>query len=46
VTAFVNPRQVLSPDLPRTQIAVTSTHLFLPIMESAAELWILDGVDR
>lgn len=46
ITSFVSPRQTISAELSRNQIAVTPTHLFLPITESAAELWMLDNVDR
>jgi Tol biopolymer transport system component len=46
VTSFTSPRQTISAELSRNQIAVTSTHLFLPITESTAELWMLDNVDR
>jgi Tol biopolymer transport system component/DNA-binding winged helix-turn-helix (wHTH) protein len=46
VTSFASPRQTISGELTRSQIAVTSTHLVLPLTESAGELWILDGVDR
>jgi hypothetical protein len=46
VTSFASPRQTLSPELQRMQIAVTSTHLFLPITETSGELWVLDHVDR
>ena len=46
ITTFASPRQTISAELSRNQIAVTPTHLFLPITESAGELWILDAVDR
>ena len=46
VTSFTSPHQTISPELARTQIAVTATRLILPITESAAELWILDNVNR
>jgi hypothetical protein len=46
VTAFASPRQTISAELSRNQIAVTSTHLILPITESAGEIWMLDAVDR
>jgi hypothetical protein len=46
VTSFTSPRFTLSGDLARTQIAVTATNLFLPITETAGELWMLDGADR
>ena len=46
VTSFASPQQTISAELSRSQIAVTSTHLFLPITESAGELWTLDNVDR
>ena len=46
VTAFASPRQTISPELGRMQIAVASTQLFLPITETSAELWLLDNVNR
>jgi dipeptidyl aminopeptidase/acylaminoacyl peptidase len=46
VTSFASPRLSISPELPRMQIAVTSTRLFLPITETAGELWLLDNVNR
>ncbi|HEX9369287.1 MAG TPA: hypothetical protein VF921_21830, partial [Vicinamibacterales bacterium] len=46
VTSFASPRQTISPELGRMQIAVTSTQLFLPITETSGELWILDNVNR
>jgi Tol biopolymer transport system component len=46
VTSFTTPRQTLSPNSSRTQIAVTRTHLFVPITETAGEIWTLEGVDR
>ncbi|HEX6463887.1 MAG TPA: hypothetical protein VFZ98_05520, partial [Vicinamibacterales bacterium] len=46
VTSFASPRQTISNELARTQIAVTPSHLVLPITESTAELWMLEHVDR
>ena len=46
VTSFSSPRQTISPQLSRMQIAVTSTQLFLPITETSGELWLLDNVHR
>ena len=46
VTSFASPRQTISPELQRMQIAVASTQLFLPITETSAELWLLDNVNR
>jgi dipeptidyl aminopeptidase/acylaminoacyl peptidase len=46
VTSFASPRQAISDELTHSQIAVTPTHLFLPITESTAELWMLDNVHR
>lgn len=46
VTSFTSPRQTISPQLQRMQIAVTSTQLFLPITETSGELWLLDNVNR
>ena len=46
VTSFASPQQTISAELSRNQIAVTAAQLFLPITESAGEIWILDNVDR
>ena len=46
VTSFSSPRQTISPQLSRMQIAVTARHLFLPITETSGELWMLENVDR
>jgi sugar lactone lactonase YvrE len=46
VTSFASPRQTISAELGRMQIAVTSTQLFLPVTETSGELWLLDNVDR
>ena len=46
VTSFASPRQTISAQLARMQIAVTSTQLFLPLTETSGELWLLDNVDR
>ena len=46
VTSFSSPRQTISPQLSRMQIAVTARHLFLPITETSGELWMLEDVDR
>jgi Tol biopolymer transport system component len=46
VTSFTTPRQTLSMNASRTQIAVTRTQLFVPITETAGEIWTLEGVDR
>ena len=44
VTSFSSPRQTISPQLSRMQIAVTARHLFLPITET---LWrALDAGER
>jgi Tol biopolymer transport system component/DNA-binding winged helix-turn-helix (wHTH) protein len=46
VTTFASPRQTISPELARMQIAVTATQLFLPLTETSGELWLLDNVHR
>jgi Tol biopolymer transport system component len=46
ITSFGSPQQTISAELSRNQIAITSTQVFLPITESAGELWMLDNVDR
>jgi Tol biopolymer transport system component len=46
VTSFSSSREVVSQQLSAMQIAVTSRRLFLPMTETAGELWTLDHVDR
>jgi Tol biopolymer transport system component/DNA-binding winged helix-turn-helix (wHTH) protein len=46
VTAYREPRQQLTPNLNRTEIAVSTDRVFLPISESSGRIWILDHVDR
>jgi Tol biopolymer transport system component/DNA-binding winged helix-turn-helix (wHTH) protein len=46
VTSFNSSRETVSQQLSAMQIAVTSRRLFLPMTETAAELWMLDHVDR
>jgi Tol biopolymer transport system component/DNA-binding winged helix-turn-helix (wHTH) protein len=46
VTSFRSAQFVLTPRTVQMDIAVTSTHLLLPISESRSEIWILDQIDR
>jgi hypothetical protein len=46
VTSFNSPRQMISPQLSRMQIALTGTRLFLPITDTQSELWMLENVDK
>lgn len=46
VTSFESPRQMLSPQLRRMEIAVAANRLFLPIAERRGAIWILHQVDR
>ena len=46
VTSFNSPRQMISPQLPEMQIALTGNRLFLPITDTQSELWMLENVDR
>jgi Tol biopolymer transport system component/DNA-binding winged helix-turn-helix (wHTH) protein len=46
VTSFRSAQFVLTPRTVQMDIAVTSTHLLLPMSESRSEIWMLDQVDR
>lgn len=46
VTSFNSPRQMISTELSRMQIALTGNRLFLPITDTQSELWMLENVDR
>jgi Tol biopolymer transport system component/DNA-binding winged helix-turn-helix (wHTH) protein len=46
VTSFQSAQFQLTPQTVRMDIAVTATHLLLPMSESRSEIWMLDRVDR
>jgi Tol biopolymer transport system component len=46
VTTFRSAQFQLTPRTVQMEIAVTSTHLLLPIAESRSDIWMLDQVDR
>jgi Tol biopolymer transport system component len=46
VTHFDNPGFQFSTSLAYSELAVSSTRLILPIMETTGNIWILDNVDR
>jgi Tol biopolymer transport system component/DNA-binding winged helix-turn-helix (wHTH) protein len=46
VTSFRSAQFQLTPQTVRMDIAVTATHLLLPMSESRSEIWMLDHVDR
>lgn len=46
VTSFRSARFALTPRTVQMDIAVTATHLLLPMSEARSELWMLDHVDR
>jgi dipeptidyl aminopeptidase/acylaminoacyl peptidase len=46
VTSFRSARFVLTPRTVQMEIAVTATHLLLPMSEARSEIWMLDAVDR
>jgi len=46
VTTFDSARQMIASELGKVEIAVSKSHLFLPITESTSELWLLSAVDR
>jgi Tol biopolymer transport system component len=46
VTSFRSPQFVLTARTVQMDIAVTATHLLLPMTEARSEIWMLDQVDR
>ena len=46
VTSFQSAQFRLTPQTVRMDIAVTATHLLLPMSESRSDIWMLDHVDR
>ena len=46
VTSFRSAQFVLTPRTVQMDIAVTATHLLLPMTEARSEIWMLDQVDR
>ncbi len=46
VTSFRSPQFLLTPRTVQMDIAVTPTHLLLPMSESRSDLWALDQVHR
>jgi Tol biopolymer transport system component/DNA-binding winged helix-turn-helix (wHTH) protein len=46
VTSFRSAQFVLSPLTVQMDIAITATHLLLPMSESRSEIWMLDQIDR
>ena len=46
VTSFRSPQFLISPHAVQMDIAITATHLLLPMSESRGDIWMLDQVDR
>ena len=46
VTSFRTAQFQLTPRTVQMDIAITATHLLLPMSESRSEIWMLDQVDR
>jgi Tol biopolymer transport system component/DNA-binding winged helix-turn-helix (wHTH) protein len=46
VTSFRSPAFVMSPKTVQMDIAITATHLLIPMRESRSDIWMLDNVDR
>jgi len=46
VTSFRSAQFVLTPRTVQMDIAITATHLLLPMSEARSEIWMLDQVDR
>jgi Tol biopolymer transport system component/DNA-binding winged helix-turn-helix (wHTH) protein len=46
VTSFRSPQFRISPQAVQMDIAITATHLMIPMSESRGDVWMLDRVDR
>jgi Tol biopolymer transport system component len=46
VTAFRSPQFLISPQAVQMDIAITPTHLMIPMTESRGDIWMLDHVSR
>ena len=46
VTSFRSPQFLISPQAVQMDIAITATHLLIPMSESRGDIWMLDHVDR
>ena len=46
VTSFRSAQFLLTPETVQMDIAITATHLLLPMSESRSDIWMLDQVDR
>jgi Tol biopolymer transport system component/DNA-binding winged helix-turn-helix (wHTH) protein len=46
VTSFRSPQFLISPQAVQMDIAVTATHLIVPMSETRGDIWMLDQADR
>lgn len=46
VTSFRSPQFLISPEAVQMDIAITASHLMVPMSESRGDVWMLDQVDR
>jgi eukaryotic-like serine/threonine-protein kinase len=46
ITSFRSPQFLISPQAVQMDIAVTATHLMIPMSESRGDIWMMDNVDR
>ena len=46
VTSFRSPQFLISPQAVQMDIAITATHLMIPMSESRGDIWMLDNIDR
>jgi Tol biopolymer transport system component len=46
VTSFRSPQFLISPQAVQMDIAITATHLMIPMSESRGDIWMVDQVDR
>ncbi len=46
ITSFRSPQFLISPQAVQMDIAITATHLMVPMSESRGDIWMLDNIDR
>jgi Tol biopolymer transport system component len=46
VTSLASPRQMIAPDLERAEIAIAAHHLYVPVTETAGQVFILENLSR
>ena len=46
VTSFRSPQFLIAPQAVQMDIAITATHLIIPMIESRGDIWMLGDIDR